>query len=87
MPADPIDLLERTLRHTQAVAAARAQTQADLRTPCPDWTVRDLVGHLLVDLTNSRLRAEGGEPDWTRGPDGSGRELERCVSRRRRRIA
>jgi uncharacterized protein (TIGR03086 family) len=68
VPADPIELLERTLRRSQAVVDAIAPTQADLRTPCPDWTVRDLVGHLLVDLTNFRLRAEGGEPDWTRGP-------------------
>jgi uncharacterized protein (TIGR03086 family) len=68
MPADPIDLLLTTLRRTQAVVDATAPAQAGLRTPCPDWTVRDLVGHLLVSLANFRLRAEGGQPDWTRGP-------------------
>ena len=68
MPADPIDLLATTLRRTQAVVDAIAPMQAGLRTPCPDWTVRDLAGHLLVDLANFRLRAEGGQPDWTRAP-------------------
>jgi uncharacterized protein (TIGR03086 family) len=72
MPADPIDLLATTLRRAQAVVDTIAPTQADLGTPCPDWTVRDLVGHLLVDLANFRLRAEGGQPDWTRGPTDPG---------------
>ncbi len=67
MPADPIDLLATTFRRTQAVVDAIAPTQADLGTPCPDSTVRDLVGHLLVNLANFRLRGKGGQPDWTGG--------------------
>ena len=66
MSADPIDLLTTTLRRTQEVVDATAPALAGLRTPCPDWTVRDLLGHLLVDNANFRLRAEGGQPDWTR---------------------
>ena len=72
MPVDPIDLLERTLRRTQAVVAAIAPKQAGLRTPCPDWTVHDLVSHLLVDLANFRspgideVAAEFGAR-WMRG--------------------
>ena len=68
MSADPIDLLAAVLRRTQAVVDAITPAQADRRTPCPDWTVRDLVGHLLVDHVNFRVRAEGGQPDWTRAP-------------------
>jgi uncharacterized protein (TIGR03086 family) len=68
MSADPIDLLTTTLRRTQEVVDAIAPAQADLPTPCPDWTVRDLVGHLLVDNANFRLRAEGRQPDWAREP-------------------
>jgi len=66
MSADPIDLLTTTLRRTQEVVDATAPALAGLSTPCPDWTVRDLLGHLLVDNANFRLRAEGGQPDWTR---------------------
>ena len=68
MSADPIDVLATVLSQTQAVVDTTTPAQADLPTPCPDWTVRDLVGHLLVDHDNFRLRAEGGQPDWTRGP-------------------
>ena len=68
MSADPIDLLTTTLRRTQEVVDAVAPAQAGLPTPCPDWTVRDLVGHLLVDNANFRLRAEGRQPDWAREP-------------------
>ena len=68
MSADPFDVLATVLSQTQAVVDTTTPAQADLPTPCPDWTVRDLVGHLLVDHDNFRLRAEGGQPDWTRGP-------------------
>jgi uncharacterized protein (TIGR03083 family) len=63
MSAGPIDLLTTTLRRTQEVVDAIAPAQADNPTPCPDWTVRDLVGHLLVD--GAHLAGEGvggGEP-------------------------
>jgi len=86
MSADPIDVLATVLSQTQAVVDTTTPAQADLPTPCPDWTVRDLVGHLLVDHDNFRLR--GGRPaGLDTGACGSRNELERCLSRRRRRAA
>ena len=86
MPADPIDLLATTLRRTQVVVDAIAPTQACHPTPCPDWTVRDLAGHLLADLANFRLPAEGSQPDWTRAPIDPGTNWSDAIRARRRRV-
>ncbi|MFC9327055.1 TIGR03086 family metal-binding protein [Kitasatospora sp. NPDC057015] len=61
---DPVELLARALRQAGAVVAATTPEQGGLPTPCPSWDVTDLVGHLLDDLKQSTVRANGGTPDW-----------------------
>ena len=40
----------------------------DRPTPCTDWTVADLLDHLLVSTDNFTRQAEGGEADWKAAP-------------------
>lgn len=44
----PADQLPTALDVTGRLIASVTSTQWDAPTPCPDWTVRDLVGHLVT---------------------------------------
>jgi len=58
-------LLERALDQTAAVIEAITPDQAGLPTPCADWTVRDLVQHVVAqDLRNFIIAARGEAADW-----------------------
>jgi uncharacterized protein (TIGR03086 family) len=49
----------------------------DKQTACTDWTVADLLDHLLVSTDNFKRQAEGGEADWTASaPDVEDRAAE-----------
>lgn len=48
--ADPVDQLARALRASEALVATVDGPQWTLPTPCPDWTVRDLVNHLVFGM-------------------------------------
>ena len=65
---DLIRYLTTTLDRAYEVLGSIGVDQWDLPTPCAEWSVRQLAGHVLVDLDNFRLRAEGGTPDWQRAP-------------------
>ena len=74
MSSSPVEQLRRALDETsQLIAAVRAE-QWSGPTPCADWTVRDLVHHLVAGnyLFASALRAESPSPrpDGTDGLDG-----------------
>lgn len=59
--APPIDRLARALDATEAVIAAVREVQWTNRTPCPEWSVRMLLNHLV---SGNRLFATilRGEP-------------------------
>jgi uncharacterized protein (TIGR03086 family) len=45
-----------------AVIAAVRPDQLDAATPCDDFTVRDLMGHLVTVLRRVAIMGEGGDP-------------------------
>lgn len=62
---DTVGLLERALDQTEALIASTGPGQASLPTPCADWDVRALVGHMAgQDLRNFLLRMRGETADW-----------------------
>lgn len=38
-------------------------------TPCTDWAVADLAGHLVVSVGGLAAMASGRQPDWSTPPD------------------
>ncbi|MGH2684662.1 MAG: maleylpyruvate isomerase N-terminal domain-containing protein, partial [Actinomycetota bacterium] len=44
---DVVDSLELTFDHARGVIAAVRPNQHDAKTPCEEWTVRDLLGHMI----------------------------------------
>ncbi|MFD8706024.1 TIGR03086 family metal-binding protein [Kitasatospora sp. NPDC059648] len=60
---DPIELLARALAQTAGLIDGTGVELAGHPTPCRSWDVGDLVSHLLFDLRQFTLRAEGGQPD------------------------
>ncbi|MGE5287462.1 MAG: TIGR03086 family metal-binding protein [Micromonosporaceae bacterium] len=68
--ADTLGLIERALDQTAAIIAAIPIGQGGLATPCPDWDVRALVGHLVgQDLRNFLVSARGETADWQEPAD------------------
>ena len=58
----------RAIAATGAVVAALTDAQLDLPTPCAEWTVSELIGH-LVDNNRRLLRQVGAEvPERTGDP-------------------
>jgi uncharacterized protein (TIGR03086 family) len=66
---DLIDQLDRATRTTGDVVAAVKPDQLDDRTPCTEWTVRDLLNH-LVGVAQMFTTAAAGEKS-TVNPFGS----------------
>jgi uncharacterized protein (TIGR03086 family) len=58
---DIIELLGRALDQTGTIVEGVRQDQWDLPTPCTDWDVRTLVGHLVRGNENTAAVAEGRE--------------------------
>ncbi|MBP0451534.1 TIGR03086 family protein [Kitasatospora sp. RG8] len=62
---DPIDLLARALAQTAGLIDGAGTEQAGHPTTCRSWDVADLISHLLHDLRQFTVRANGGNPDWS----------------------
>ncbi|MDN5795801.1 MAG: TIGR03086 family metal-binding protein [Intrasporangium sp.] len=62
---DPIDVLAAALDQATDVLAEVRAAQLDLATPCDDWTVAQLVDHLVATPTNFATLMRGGRPDFT----------------------
>jgi uncharacterized protein (TIGR03086 family) len=62
---DVVGLDRRAAAVTAAIVEATGQDQYAGPTPCPDWTVRDLVGHLVAGNVKYTEIARGA--DWSRG--------------------
>ena len=72
---DTLSLLERALGQTESVIAAIRPEQAMLPTPCPQWTVHDIVEHVVgADLRNFTAVARGETIDWAVPPEPLGDE-------------
>ncbi|WP_165845386.1 TIGR03086 family metal-binding protein [Streptacidiphilus pinicola] len=63
MNRDAVERLSRVLAQTADLVERVRPEQAPLPTPCRSWDVGRLVNHLLHELEQSRVRAEGGIPD------------------------
>jgi uncharacterized protein (TIGR03086 family) len=61
-----LDLLRRGLDQTGSLIAAVTPEQRTAPTPCGDWDVSALVGHLVHGLDNFTATARGEKPDWSR---------------------
>jgi uncharacterized protein (TIGR03086 family) len=57
-----IDSLDRTFGHAHAVIADVRPDQHDRPTPCEEWTVRDLLGHMIGVVAGIGAAAAGIPP-------------------------
>ena len=58
-PRDDLDLLERALGWTRGVLVDVRDDLAAAPTPCADWTLRDLLGHMVDSLSALAEAATG----------------------------
>lgn len=65
MGMDVVDLDRRAAAGMATVLASTARHQYGAPTPCPAWTVRDLIAHVLAGVAKYREIAAGG--NWARG--------------------
>jgi uncharacterized protein (TIGR03086 family) len=66
---DSIVVLSRALDQTGDVLAEIHREQLSDPTPCADWTVAQLIGHVVDAPRRFLLMMKGGEPDWSSGPE------------------
>ncbi|WP_210651211.1 TIGR03086 family metal-binding protein [Nocardioides sp. SYSU D00065] len=65
----PVLVLSRALDQARAALTTLDAADLDLPTHCGDWSVRDLVGHLVASPGNFLLMGRGEEVDWDAVPD------------------
>lgn len=68
-PQESLDVLARALDQTSAVLAAIEPSQLTEPTPCRDWDVGQLVGHVVADPRNLLAMARGDQVDWSAQPE------------------
>lgn len=59
---DPMDLYQRAAEGVVAVASALGPDQLGLATPCEDWTVQDVLDHLVGGTSYLSAAIAGTEP-------------------------
>jgi len=59
---DTVDLLERTTTAASRVVANVKPNQLDNPTPCTEWTVRDLLNHMIGCARCSAARPAASAP-------------------------
>jgi uncharacterized protein (TIGR03086 family) len=65
-----IDALDQTFQHAHGVIGNVRADQLDAPTPCPDWAVRDLLGHMIGVVAGLGSAAAGNTPaEFALGPD------------------
>jgi uncharacterized protein (TIGR03086 family) len=67
-PSDSVVVLSKALDQAGDVLAAVRADQLALPTPCADWDVAQLVGHLVDAPVRFLEMARGEQPDWSAGP-------------------
>jgi len=71
---------ETSIRDFQAVSAGLTTEQWAAPSPCPGWTLGDLVAHIsALEHTLSGLPATDHEPDWSSLPHVRGDEFSRLT--------
>jgi len=65
---ESVVLLCRALDQTGDVLAGVKPDQLSGPTPCGDWTVEQLIAHILAAPGNFATMMSGGEPDWSAAP-------------------
>jgi uncharacterized protein (TIGR03086 family) len=66
---DTIALLSRALSQMTTVVEQVPADSLDAATPCRDWTVRELLRHVVrQNLRNFATSAQGGTADWSATP-------------------
>jgi uncharacterized protein (TIGR03086 family) len=65
-----LDALDLTFQHAQQVIGNVRPDQLDNKTPCPEWTVRDLLEHQIGVVAGLGAAASGEpRPEFTLGSD------------------
>jgi uncharacterized protein (TIGR03086 family) len=76
-----IDALDRTFVHAHDVVASVRPDQYDHTTPCDEWTVRDLLEHMIGVVDGLGAAASGGSPEpFTLGADPAAQLCEASTS-------
>jgi len=80
-PGDPIALFQRAAAVTDAIVSAVRPDQFGHPTPCTEWTVRQLINHVLAgNLFFVSLATGAPPPDRTRtGQRRGGRPAQPCL--------
>lgn len=66
--SDAVAVLGRAIDQLGDVLTATHPDDLDKPTPCADWDVRALVGHVLASPGNLLEQSRGGSPDWSATP-------------------
>ena len=65
-----LEALDLTFQHAQQVIGTVRPDQLDNKTPCPAWTVRDLLAHQIGVVAGMGAAAsQQPRPDFTLAPD------------------
>lgn len=67
--SDPLTTLTTALDQAHGVLSSVREDQLGQPTPCGDWDVAHLAGHLASAPANFLLMMQGGKPDWSAGPE------------------
>ena len=59
---ETVDALDRTFQHASRIIAAVRPEQYDQRTPCTEWTVRDVLEHMIGVVEGLGSAAAGTPP-------------------------
>ena len=62
---DDLAALDRGLTQLGSLVESVQPADLDRPTPCTDWTVRDLLGHVVQGPANFATSVRGGEVDWS----------------------
>lgn len=62
---DPVSMLSAALEQVAGLLDDVRVDQLTQPTPCKDWTVRELVAHLIGDTKTFVQMIQGEEPDWS----------------------
>ncbi|WP_406830168.1 TIGR03086 family metal-binding protein [Pedococcus sp. KACC 23699] len=62
---DDLATLDRGLTQLSTLVEAVQPSDLERQTPCTDWTVRELLGHVVQGPANFAASVRGESPDWS----------------------
>jgi uncharacterized protein (TIGR03086 family) len=65
MSDDAVEVLARGLEQTALIMAEVTDERLADPTPCPDWTLSDLVDHVVLGTANFARSVRGEHVDWS----------------------